>query len=156
MQLEAQKNKMMKSAISMRISITLITAGIATQFLHCYLLYITPEKQKNHHEPLKECVNYTKWDHSTNFAPVWVFFFFHLNICRKKNHGCINLSIIYLEIWLQWIWGCLQTLHAVSDLQNQGKSWCLSGPDSETTSSSANGIVFIILINFLISEGTAS
>lgn len=46
MQLEAQKNKMMKSAISMRLSITLIITGIDIQFLHCYLLYITPEQCK--------------------------------------------------------------------------------------------------------------
>jgi len=37
MQSEAQKNKMMKSAVSMRLSITVIIAGIYTLFLHCII-----------------------------------------------------------------------------------------------------------------------
>lgn len=49
MQLEAQENEMMKSAISTTImSITTMFVGIDTPFLHCYLFYITQKQHANY------------------------------------------------------------------------------------------------------------
>lgn len=51
MQLEAQENEMMKSAISTAImSITVTFVGLDVQFLHCYLLYITQKQRVNLHK----------------------------------------------------------------------------------------------------------
>lgn len=47
MQLEAQENEMMESAISMAIMRTTIFVGKYMQFLHCYLLYITSKHHAN-------------------------------------------------------------------------------------------------------------